>query len=105
MSETRAAHTPGPWEVQTINGSPSAVRICAQSTYQICRIQQSRTADIALIAAAPTLLAALQDVVAAAAPNQQEHPAMYAAWVNARAAIASATVPLQPGDGNQENER
>lgn len=43
-----------------------------------------------LIAAAPELLAALEQMVASAFPHPVEHPSMTAAWAVARSAIAKA---------------
>ena len=49
-----------------------------------------RHPDALLIAAAPELYAALEQVLASAAPHPEQHEAMTAAWTVARAAIAKA---------------
>ena len=86
-------HTPGPWEISDghvyAKGGLSPICCDYEVDGTVCLVVRNE-ANARLIAAAPTLLAALQDVLASAVPNEHEHPTMYAAWANARAAIAKA---------------
>lgn len=74
-------HTPGPWSVvkhaNFIHGADGS-RVCDVQT----DLRDRFNSDVALIAAAPTLLKCLEDMVAASNHS--------AAWERARAAIAQA---------------
>jgi hypothetical protein len=62
--------------------------------------------DALLIAAAPDLLAACHAAFASAAPNEREHPAMFAAWILLHDAIAKATtVPNAARKQRTDTER
>jgi hypothetical protein len=114
-----AKHTPGPWRIETldgkgfhlpngtihqilatVNGYPSTVSTIEEYC-EVPHFEADRLADARLIAAAPNLLKALQDLADAA--QARENPmgdpcALLAAQANlrdatrrARAAIAKAT--------------
>ena len=79
-------HTPGPWKdyghAGQING--------ADNSY-ICQVESKNTkADIALIAAAPELLGALQKLVAEPFDRKPQAQRIIE-WGEAQAAIAKAT--------------
>jgi hypothetical protein len=91
-----AKHTPGPWrlnadnstEVMTVTGFNVARAHC-NGIYHI-KLAQAE-ANACLIAAAPDLLAALQDLVSDDGPNPGAYFSQRIAA--ARAAIAKATQP------------
>ena len=93
---TNTQHTPGPWFVD-INGEGA---ITAPDGMLIARMQNAyrddlRESNARLIAAAPELLAALQDLAEEAArsvyPQPDKPDSAWAKLVRARAAIAKAT--------------
>lgn len=86
--------TKGPWEYNDVaaeirvsvsgrNFSVASIDSCFASSDEI-------EANARLIATAPELLEALEFVLRSATPSCVEHPAMYFAWKNAKAAIAKA---------------
>ncbi len=91
-------HTPGPWKIVTVDGQNTGsifsgkIRVCAKVGEDV-KLQKTADADIALIAAAPELLEALQEVVnsnpvlVATNPNCLRY---VAAIEKARAAIKKA---------------
>lgn len=92
-----SAHTPGPWERRWTHTSygertEETGRIVHQRLGTICHLVMADDVDAnaRLIAAAPDLLEALEQMVASAPPHPVEHPSMSNAWAVARAAIAKA---------------
>lgn len=79
-----ASHTPGPW---TISGASTIKTLGGNKTYIASIAKNDRPANARLIAAAPDLLAALEELCLA--PNKHR-PDEY--WEAARAAIAKAKV-------------
>lgn len=71
---TQPAHTPGPWESNAIDGKHAGAVWTADGELFICRLnpasklatpcEEEQTANAALIASAPDLLAALEAVMA-----------------------------------------
>ena len=104
MSRTEAAqHTPGPWRVES-RGGMEGREVRAGATYVVATVnttgndEGNRLANARLIAAAPELLAALQDMIAADNMEPRTWPALTSASVAcadaftaARAAIRKAT--------------
>jgi len=88
-------HTPGPWKVYTDDGSIGSI-VAADDTpigqaFQVHNLrvdetQEERKANARLMAAAPALLASLQDLV----DCERTTAAM---WRQARIAIAKAITP------------
>jgi hypothetical protein len=93
-----AKHTPGPWHIEEITpsdfhdcyilGAPNGVYDDIIATVQCTDLPQCM-ADARLIAAAPDLLAALQDIVQASDANNGD--SLMNAIQAAEAAIAKAT--------------
>ena len=95
MNTNEQKHTPGPWKRADLDDYPDAIdEICAEGFDQcLCRVyQEPIDANARLIAAAPELLAALQDV---SNTYQQLFHVMPVAWQTiddiVTAAIAKAT--------------
>lgn len=90
---SKAIHTPGPWQVcvdapslieASIGHEDGLMRTIAQALDPIPHIgDKTVNANARLIAAAPELLKALQ--------NLDANPELTSAWLQARAAIAKAT--------------
>ena len=94
-TEERATHTHGPWEAhncevttQQINGR-SYRRIAAIQDYGVGSLKDIDEANAKLIAAAPELLAALQNILRVQSRDSIPFPLI--ALEKARAAIAKAT--------------
>jgi len=95
--ETKTGHTPGPWTISTQRPDHPGILVLGDSK-NVCQtfhdpetpesVQESE-ADAALIAAAPELLAALYDAVAALEEREQDENGE-AALNTCRAAIAKA---------------
>ena len=88
-------HTPGPWILKYVAHSKrGAVRIVDKATHgRICEVQAARqdmegAPNARLIAAAPELLEALQEIVAAA--DGEGWSQLDAGFTKARAAVAKA---------------
>lgn len=96
---TQATHTPGPWEAHTYGDKSVSVRhyLGMGLNQPVCEMHPGKTpaernANARLIAAAPELLAALEEMTATfgwQAPNA--NPAVDASIAAARAAINKAT--------------
>ena len=82
-------HTPGPWVtevIDTINGEPAYWHIVQQSTKGVVGdVQSVNFADARLIAAAPDLLEALQNL------ENDDGSIPHHAWAMVQTAIAKAT--------------
>ena len=95
-----AQHTPGPWKIDHFNTSTGCYQISGhEQVLNLAFVQdysdegdsdQEAKANARLIAAAPDLLEALKDLIASASPTEKEHPRMFAAWQQARAALTKA---------------
>ena len=92
-------HTPGPWKIATTYANAQAGKYTvvpwATQRQRVCAIAArpnyppaQAEADARLIAAAPELLACLQEAAFPGGPSQKQ----FGAWlIEARAAIAKAT--------------
>lgn len=86
--DTLAKHTPGPWYYSPADGH--ADLIVSASGTDIARVEWAR--DMAVIAAAPEMLAALRELtIAAEGAGWDVDPCNAAILGAARAAIAKAT--------------
>lgn len=101
-----AAHTPGPWKVHTNytvpHGSYNMGRDVGPNQRAVCTVigafehptpGEEAEANARLIAAAPELLAALQDAVCWVCPEDQGAPEYLAKW---RAITAKALGETEP---------
>ena len=79
-----AQHTPGPWTVVAIDWAETG-----NARFEIKGIRRTGMADARLIAAAPELLEALKEIIAAADGDGWNQ--LDASFATARAAIAKAT--------------
>ena len=87
----KTTHTPGPWEVvdghypsfKGISGPSFKISVVMCATDLTEADYEKRSADLLLIAAAPDLLEALQELDA--------RPEYTSSWLKASAAIAKAT--------------
>jgi hypothetical protein len=86
--------TPGPWAWyrREVAGVEEATELRSPRGQVLCidLPEFIAVADKRLIAAAPDLLEALTVMLRSANPNRDDHPAMWSAWGQARAAIAKA---------------
>ena len=84
---SKAKHTPGPWEVSNLLRSYGSVYVRADRNfvriYDEWKSEEMQLANARLIASAPELLEALQ--------NLDANPELTSAWLQASAAIAKAT--------------
>lgn len=89
--------TPGPWTACTDDGWEGIVHSPEGRTVATCPWDERAKADAQLIAQAPALLEALEEMLDAYAPfaqrtvDQEGESALHSAVRNARAAIAKAT--------------
>ncbi|MGU1528618.1 hypothetical protein ACSEOK_26890 [Pseudomonas aeruginosa] len=102
---SKQSHTPGPWKwsesYKTEDGRETFTLVCENYEYGILScdglgnspqsLGPQGMADAKLIAAAPELLEALQDLDALRGPFPPSDDAVEAAWRKASAAIAKAT--------------
>ncbi|HEP7878028.1 TPA: hypothetical protein VDT20_005735 [Pseudomonas aeruginosa] len=92
-------HTPGPWEIERYSDGliqiVGDVRIVSDDEENVTTVVEAVArgdeANARLIAAAPELLGALQDLDALRGPFPPSDDAVEAAWRKASAAIAKAT--------------
>lgn len=95
----KASHTPGPWTLNRVAYSDASAVFVMSGKSTVCEVYprpqgaESREANARLIAAAPTMLAALEVIAAwtpSASPNEPGGMSIMDAIDAARAAIARA---------------
>ena len=96
-----SAHTPGPWAYRPSNNGHFIAGIGENSGYlaevRQCRSKQDIRADARLIAAAPEMLEALKEIIAAADGDGRNR--LDASFATARAAIAKAEGGRRKAEG------
>lgn len=93
MTDTKAAHTPGPWGVEPVYGWVRDKNLNCVAQYRHSNFIQpdEQVANAHLIAAAPDLLEAIEEMLADLPELQYVGARFFSAVDIARAAIAKAT--------------
>ena len=89
-------HTPGPWEID--RAARGGIGVYTRQGAMVCKVTQwggplgqtTTDANAALIAAAPDLLAALQDIMAESSRDDDDHDVIATIQGLCRAAMAKA---------------